>query len=72
MQARFQQLRNDLFWEIFDNEQNKLIRWTGYDDYYWWNNVAKSKEFQVRGKYQLNPVTNEVSILESLSMSNRE
>ena len=63
MQARFQQLRNDLFWEVFDSEQGKSIKWMGYDDSYWWNNVAKSEQFQVRGKYRLDPFTNEVRLL---------
>lgn len=63
MQARFQRLRNDLFWEVFDREQDKFIRWMGYDDSYWWNNVANSEQFQVRGKYRLDPFTNEVRIL---------
>jgi hypothetical protein len=63
MQARFQRLRNDLFWEIFDREQDKFIKWMGYDDSFWWNNVANSEQFQVRGKYRLDPFTNEVHIL---------
>ena len=65
MQARFQQLRNDLFWEVFDREQDKFIKWMGYDDSYWWNNVANSEQFQVRGKYRLDPFTNEVRVLTS-------
>ena len=72
MQARFQQLRNDLFWEIFDREQGKFIKWMGYDDSYWWNNVAKSEQFQVRGKYKLNPISNEVTVLCSFCAKTKE
>lgn len=63
MNARFQQLRNDLFWSIFDLDENKSIRWTGYNDAYWWNNVATSDQFQIRGKYRLNPFTGEVATI---------
>lgn len=72
MQARFQQLRNDLFWEVWDSEQQKSIKWMGYDDSFWWNNVATSEQFQIRGKYQLNPFTNEVRILTSRAVDEGE
>jgi hypothetical protein len=60
--VRFQQLRNDLFWEVWDDETQKTVRWSGYDDGYWWQNVATSEEWQTRGKYRLNPTTNIVTI----------
>jgi hypothetical protein len=63
MEARFQRLGKDLFWEILDEEHRKSIKWIGYDDIYWWENVAKSEHFQIIGKYRLNPFTNEVSIV---------
>ncbi len=58
--ARFQQLSNDLFWEVFDGE--KFIKWQGYNDAYWWDNVAKSDTFQVRGNFRLDPETDIVTI----------
>ena len=61
VRARFNQISRDLFWEVFDGE--KYIRWSGYDDNFWWNNVANTEQFQVRGKYKLNPKTDEVEIL---------
>lgn len=61
MKARHNKIGNDLFWEILDFETNKFIKWCGYDDDYWWNNVATSKEWCKHGKYILNPFTSEVS-----------
>ena len=63
MNARFQKLYNDLFWEVFDSKQQKFIKWQGYNDAYWWDNVAISDQFQIRGEYRLDPFTNTVSIL---------
>ena len=63
MNARFQKLYNDLFWEIFDREQDEFIKWQGYNDSFWWNNVANSEQFQVRGIYRLDPFTNTVSLI---------
>lgn len=60
MKARFNQISRDLFWEVFDGTD--YIRWSGYDDSFWWNNVANTEQFQVRGKYKLNPKTDEVEI----------
>jgi hypothetical protein len=60
--ATFNSYSRDLYWSRFID--GKTCRWSGYDDTYWWNNVAKSEQFQVReheGKrYRLNPETNEV------------
>ena len=64
MRAKFTQIRNDLFWEIFDRDTDKFIHWSGYDDYYWWANVAISEQWQTRGKYRLNPKTNEITVQE--------
>ena len=62
MKARFDKLRNDLFWYFYDwNDNGKRYSWQGYDDSYWWNEVAKTDQFQVRGKYRLNPFTGEVT-----------
>ena len=62
--ARFEQIRNDLFWTLYDSESDKLIRWQGYDDSYWWQNISKTDQFRVRGKYRLDPITNKVTTLE--------
>lgn len=67
MNARFQKLYNDLFWEVFDSKQQKYIKWQGYNDSYWWDNVAISDQFQIRGEYRLDPFTNTVSILTPLA-----
>ena len=53
--AEFQRLGNDLYWDFCrliyqpENEQEKIhfchVKWIGYDDNYWWNNVSlKEKE----------------------------
>ena len=63
--ARFERLRSDLFWTFYDwSEGGKKYSWQGYDDGYWWKNVSMSDQFQIRGKYRLNPETNEVSKVE--------
>jgi len=65
MKAKFEKLYNDLFWNIYDSENDKMITWSRYNDDFWWNNVSKSDQFCIRGKYKLNPENNEVTILES-------
>ena len=42
MKATFSKLRNDLFWEYLHYENCEFFwcKWTGYNDEYWWNNVA--------------------------------
>jgi hypothetical protein len=38
--ARFSKSRNDLSWDTrIDGE---TLRWTGYNDDYWWDKVSKS------------------------------
>ena len=64
--AEFSQSRNDMYWKHFDLEDG-LIRWTGYDDDYWWRNKSVSPTWQTRtGKsgrrYTLDPVTGDVFI----------
>ena len=39
--ANFTKIRNDMYWSILD-PQDGFIRWSGYDDGYWWDNVSKS------------------------------
>lgn len=44
--ARFEQMRNDLFWEAHcpkcwqNGRQFTLLKWWGYNDRNWWDNVA--------------------------------
>jgi len=64
MKVRFDKISNDLFWDIFDSDEGKTIRWSGYNDNFWWQNIATSDQFQIRGKYRLNPFNNTVSIEE--------
>jgi len=67
VEAKFCQLRNDLYWELFTLEDGK-IRWTGYDDDFWWNKVSTDPQFfrkvgKTTGQvYLLNPLTNEVVV----------
>lgn len=64
--ARFSQSRNDMYWSIYAGDAG-FVRWTGYDDDYWWKNIAPSKNWQKRtakdGRvFTLNPVTCDVTI----------
>lgn len=69
--ATFNSYSRDLFWSIF--EGGKTCRWSGYDDDYWWNNVANTEQFQVREhegrRYRLNPETNEVFLCPNTEIS---
>jgi hypothetical protein len=52
MKAEFKQLSNDLFWRIFcpsciEKGDYTTIRWTGYDDGYWWKKVAPLNNVQI-------------------------
>lgn len=66
--AKFNQSRNDLHWSFWAGE-DKFIVWGGYDDGFWWNNVANTEHFTDRkgkatGKtYRLDPATNLVTVL---------
>jgi len=69
MKARFEQSRNDLYWDIYDLDDG-FVRWTGYNDDYWWNNISVTEGFKKRtGKvtgriYELNIETGDVTIKE--------
>lgn len=70
-QAEFRIYRNDMFWDFHkidcDNGFEFVkVKWTGYNDDYWWNNVATTEEAQVRvgsngRKYRINFRTCEVN-----------
>lgn len=50
-ELKYDHLSNDLFWSVYhvdaDNHFEK-IRWTGYNDGYWWQNVSATEEFLVK------------------------
>lgn len=45
--AEFSQSRNDMYWKVYVPEDG-FVRWGGYDDDYWWNNVSKSDRARTR------------------------
>ena len=47
--ATFSQLGNDLFWSFFVPGIG-TIRWGGYGDAYWWQNIAHSEQFTTQKK----------------------
>ena len=47
LQAEFSQSRSDLHWRVWAGE-DKFIRWAGYDDRNWWQNVATQESKRVR------------------------
>lgn len=65
-QARSDSLGNDLFWDIYADEVDGIIRWSGYNDGNWWEYVSTTDQFQIKTgksgwKYRLNPRTCEVT-----------
>jgi len=60
--ATFNCHSRDLYWSRFID--GETCRWSGYDDGYWWTNVAKSEQFQIRThkdrRYRLDPDTDEI------------
>ena len=71
IQADFSQSRNDMHWKVFDAD-DKFVRWTGYDDDFWWSNIAKdpsrfTRVGSVTGKtYYLDPHSGEVTVYSSV------
>lgn len=57
--ATFDQHRNDLNWTLYAGEDG-FIRWGGYDDANWWNNVSKSEAVRTR----VGKVTGRVFVLD--------
>jgi hypothetical protein len=45
--AKFNNIGRDLYWRFYDMDDGS-IQWGGYDDEYWWNNVAVSDQFRKR------------------------
>lgn len=65
-EAKFSQRRNDMHWSHWDSFDG-YVRWSGYDDDYWWRNISVKPEWQTRvmesgRRYTLNPETGEVFI----------
>jgi len=63
IKARFEKIRNDLFWTYYDRASESTVRWIGYDDVFWWYQVSVTDNFQVKKGYRLNPRTNEVTLI---------
>lgn len=75
-EAKHTRLQNDLFWEGFTPSEwekgkhimGEKLNWTGYNDAYWWDNVATNIKFtrQRDSKnrlWQLDPVNNTVTLI---------
>lgn len=66
--AVFSSIGRDMYWTHRDN-QDGSIRWTGYDDGYWWSKVAiDTKQMTKVGatsgrRYVLDPITDTVKVL---------
>ena len=64
--AEFQALGNDLYWKLYDTHDG-FIRWAGYDDANWWQNVAPFYRDKIGGRsgltYRINFDTREVEVL---------
>jgi len=43
--ANFKSYGNDLYWDalLYENNVFTKLKWTGYDDKYWWENVAPQR-----------------------------
>lgn len=57
--AKFSQSRNDLSWSHWDND-DYWIRWSGYDDSFWWAEIATDSERMT----QIGPVSGRIYILD--------
>ena len=69
--ARFNKVGNDLFWEIWDDDTKSFVKWMGYDDTIWWNNVATANIWCQKGKYILNPFDNTYIIIDTSGLAYR-
>lgn len=70
--ADHSQLSNDLYWKVYAGEDG-FIRWGGYNDRNWWENVATDDRTRTRvGKvtgrtFTIDFRTGEVTIAEQVS-----
>lgn len=64
--ASFSQSRNDMHWQLYAGEDG-FIRWSGYDDRNWWENVShtdRTRIGKVTGRtFRLDHKSCEVEIL---------
>lgn len=46
-QMKYSHLSNDLYWTVYHHNGDHFERntWTGYNDGYWWQNVAHTEDF---------------------------
>lgn len=75
--AKFSQLSNDLFFEFIVSDPFEVLRWTGYDDAYWWKNVSTTDQFRNRESksgrtFRLDPDSLEVMELKPIFKSHGE
>ena len=63
---------NDIFWNFFDLESGTSVTWQGYDDDHWWNLVAETHQFQVQGRFRLDPASNYVFVVDPIADAMRE
>jgi hypothetical protein len=47
MQAEFTSLGRDLYWKVYAGTDG-FVRWGGYDDRNWWDNVAPTDHARTR------------------------
>lgn len=66
--AEYSRLGRDLFWKFYafnDNNEFVRVKWTGYDDAFWWDKVSITDQAQIRTgsdgrRYKINFETNRV------------
>lgn len=61
-EVKHDRLSNDLSWSVYhrDGDHFEKVSWTGYNDNYWWQNVAPTEQFLIRAckcgkKFKLDP-----------------
>ena len=69
--TRSRRRSRDLYWKVFDGNY-EYIRWVGYDDRNWWDNVATQESWRRRvgsdGRvYTLDPDTDTVRVADTAS-----
>lgn len=67
--ATHSQLGRDLYWSLFIPAEGRTLRWIGYDDANWWDNVCPLDQFRNQtgqtGKvYRLDPHLSVVVVLD--------
>lgn len=67
LKAKFGCNRNDMHWSLYDLKDG-FVRWSGYDDANWWNNVSVLERTRTRAgketgrKYVIDFKTSEVTV----------